>query len=48
VEKDQTSSQSQDVDEETLRKAQNAAKDEFGVTQDNIKHFMNPNLMCLD
>ena len=37
-----------DVDEETLRNAQNAAKNEFGVTHDNIKHFMNLNLMCLD
>jgi len=25
-----------DVDEETLRKAQNSPKDEFGVTHDNI------------
>ena len=37
-----------DVDEETLRNAQNSAKYEFGVTHDNIKHFMNPNLMCPD
>ena len=37
-----------DVDEKTLRNAQNSAKDEFGVTHDTIKHFMNPNLMCPD
>jgi hypothetical protein len=37
-----------DVDEKTLRNAQNSAKDEFGVTHYTIKHFMNPNLMCPD
>jgi hypothetical protein len=37
-----------DVDEETLRNTQNSAKHEFGVTHDNIIHFMNPNLMCRD
>lgn len=37
-----------DVDEETLRNTQTSAKHEFGVTHDNIIHFMNPNLMCRD
>ena len=37
-----------DVDDETLRKAKNAPKDEFGVTHDNIMYNREKNrFFCL-